>query len=69
MAEYRFQGPDGKVHLFEGPRGLTQSDVDLFANKFFNIGEIPAAAPAQPEEPKGETGSVSYTHLTLPTKA
>jgi hypothetical protein len=57
MAQYRFEGPDGKVHLFEGPRGLNQSDVNLFANKFFDIAP-PAPALIAPEEPKGATGFI-----------
>jgi hypothetical protein len=57
MAQYRFNGPDGKVHLFEGPGGLNQNDVNLFGNKFFNIG-APEPAPVAPEEPKGATGFI-----------
>jgi len=30
VAKYQFKDPEGKVHLFEGPAGLTQSDVDLY---------------------------------------
>ena len=36
MAQYRFQGSDGKTHLFEGPSGLDQSYVNLFANNLLN---------------------------------
>lgn len=57
MAKYQFKDPEGKVHLFEGPAGLTQSDVDLYARNFF----APAAkAPAAvaPPEPKGQTGFI-----------
>jgi len=57
MAQYRFEGPDGKIHLFEGPRGLDQTDVNRFANKFFDIAP-PTPAFVTPEEPKGETGFI-----------
>lgn len=55
MAKYQFKDPEGKVHLFEGPAGLTQSDVDLYARNFF--APAPKAREAvAPPEPKGQTG-------------
>ena len=35
MAKYRVQGPDGKVHVFEGPDGASPSDVEAFASQTF----------------------------------
>jgi hypothetical protein len=54
MAQYRFQGSDGKTHLFEGPSGLNQSYVNLFASNLLN--PEPAVREIKAEEPKGATG-------------
>lgn len=35
MAKYRVQGPDGKVHVFEGPDGAAPADVEAFAAQTF----------------------------------
>ena len=35
MAKYRVQGPDGKVHVFEGPDGASPADVESFAAQTF----------------------------------
>ncbi len=35
MARYRVQGPDGKVHVFEGPDGASPADVEAFASQTF----------------------------------
>ena len=43
MAKYRVQGPDGAIHVFEGPEGASQADVLAFAQQQFGK---PAAAPA-----------------------
>jgi hypothetical protein len=53
MAQYRFQGSDGKTHLFEGPSGLDQSYVNLFANNLLNP---EPTREIKKEEPKGVTG-------------
>lgn len=53
MADYRFRDAEGKVHMFRGPAGLSQADVDLFARNFFAPPEPefqPAPAPARPPE-------------------
>ena len=35
MARYRVQGPDGKVHVFEGPDGASPAEVEAFAAQTF----------------------------------
>lgn len=41
--KYRVQGPDGAVHVFEGPDDATPSEVESFAAQTFGV------APAQPK--------------------
>jgi hypothetical protein len=48
MARYRVQGPDGKVHVFEGPDGATPADVEAFAAATFGKKERPAATGFDP---------------------
>jgi len=35
MARYRVQGPDGAIHVFEGPDNATPADVEAFAAQTF----------------------------------
>jgi hypothetical protein len=35
MARYRVQGPDGKIHVFEGPDGAAPADIEAFAAQTF----------------------------------
>lgn len=35
MAKYRVQGPDGRVHVFEGPDGASPAEVEAFAEQTF----------------------------------
>ena len=35
MAKYRVQGPDGAIHLFEGPDDATPAQVEAFAAQTF----------------------------------
>lgn len=44
MARYRVQGPDGKIHVFEGPDGASPADVEAFAAQTFGK-KKPEAAP------------------------
>jgi hypothetical protein len=47
MARYKVQGPDGAVHVFEGPDGASQDQVIAFAQQHFGK---PAAAPIDPKQ-------------------
>lgn len=47
MARYKVQGPDGKVHVFEGPDGASPAQVEAFAAQTFGK---PAAPPADREQ-------------------
>lgn len=35
MAKYKVQGPDGRIHVFEGPDGATPADIESFAAQTF----------------------------------
>ncbi len=41
MAKYRVQGPDGAVHLFEGPDDATPAQVEAFAAQTFGAATPP----------------------------
>ena len=45
MARYRVQGPDGKIHVFEGPDGAKPADVEAFAAQMFAAKQPPEKAP------------------------
>jgi hypothetical protein len=45
MTKYRVQGPDGAVHVFEGPDGATPAQVEAFAAQTF----APAPQPKKQE--------------------
>jgi len=47
MAKYRVQGPDGKVHVFEGPDGASPSDVEAFAAQTFGGNQPQAPGPTE----------------------
>ena len=49
--KYRVQGPDGVVHVFEGPDDATPAQIESFAAQTF--GAAPAPAPAAP---RGKAG-------------
>lgn len=48
MARYKVQGPDGAIHVFEGPDGASQDQVLSFAAQHF--GKPSAAAPMDPKQ-------------------
>jgi hypothetical protein len=56
MAEYRYKAPDGEVHMFRGPEGLNEHDVELFGNNYFGVDTRPKLTP--PPEPKPEGGFI-----------
>jgi hypothetical protein len=47
--KYRVQGPDGTVHVFEGPDNATPAQVEAFAAQTFGAAPkaVPAEAPAR----------------------
>jgi hypothetical protein len=53
MAKYRVQGPDGAVHVFEGPDGATPAQVEAFAAQTF----APTPQPKK-QEPSGILGPI-----------
>lgn len=48
MAKYRVQGPDGRIHVFEGPDGASPADVEAFAAQ--TIGKQPAEQAPNPTD-------------------
>jgi hypothetical protein len=48
VAKYKVQGPDGAVHVFEGPDGASQDQVLAFAQQHFG-----QQKPAPPDGPEG----------------
>lgn len=51
MARYRVQGPDGVIHVFEGPDDATPADVEAFAAKTFAPKPAPEKQAAPAEDP------------------
>jgi len=63
MARYRVQGPDGKVHVFEGPDGAQPADVEAFAAQTFGKPQgqrNPAAQAAADREQYSPTAGQSF---------
>ena len=56
MQTYRVTGPDGKKYAFEGPPGLTSSDLGLLQKGLF---PAPAAPPTEPPPAQGEPGALA----------
>lgn len=52
--KYRVQGPDGVVHVFEGPDNATPAQVEAFAAQTF--GAAPKAAPVEAPAARGKAG-------------
>jgi hypothetical protein len=50
--KYRVQGPDGVVHVFEGPDDATPTQIEAFAAQTFGAAPKPTATPA----PRGKAG-------------
>jgi hypothetical protein len=50
VAKYKVQGPDGAIHVFEGPDGASQEQVIAFAQQHFGKQESPAAKAMDPKE-------------------
>lgn len=47
MPIYKVQGPDGKIHKFEGPAGATPEQITAFARQQF--GQTPTEKPSLPK--------------------
>ena len=47
MARYRVQGPDGAVHVFEGPDNASPTEVEAFAATTFGKPQAPAYDPTE----------------------
>lgn len=52
--KYRVQGPDGAVHVFEGPDDATPAQVEAFAAQTF--GAAPKTTAAETPAPRGKAG-------------
>lgn len=52
--KYRVQGPDGTVHVFEGPDNATPAQIESFAAQTF--GAAPKATPAEAPAARGRAG-------------
>ena len=67
--KYRVQGPDGAVHVFEGPDGATPAQVEAFAAQTFGAAPTLAAAPAPAPEgmpaPRQELTPGQQTYQTI----
>jgi hypothetical protein len=50
MARYRVQGPDGAIHVFEGPDNAKPADIEAFAAQTFGKQQTPAAVAPAPEQ-------------------
>lgn len=53
MARYRVQGPDGAIHVFEGPDGASPADVEAFAAQTFGSKQTPALPPLTADPTEG----------------
>jgi len=50
MARYRVQGPDGAIHVFEGPDNAKPADIEAFAAQTFGKQQASAAPMPAPEQ-------------------
>jgi hypothetical protein len=51
VAKYKVQGPDGAIHVFEGPEGATQDQVLGFAQQHFAHAPAAPAVTVAPDDP------------------
>jgi len=64
MATYQITGPDGKRYGFQGPKGLTDSDLEILKGNFFPEPE-PQPKPIEPKPDYGFIPSVKRGAMQL----
>jgi len=62
--KYRVQGPDGAVHIFEGPDDATPAQVETFAAQTFSAAPAKPALPTAPVATSGVPGPRRQYPLT-----
>lgn len=62
MAQYEVQGPDGQIHIIEGPANATPAQIEAFASQ--NIPRA-SAAPAQSEGIPGARRTYSLAEVPV----
>jgi hypothetical protein len=67
--KYRVQGPDGAVHVFEGPDNATPAQIETFAAQTFAPAPQPTEIPSQRKSPSALTqfgrSAASLADVTL----
>lgn len=67
MPIYRVQGPDGKIHRFEGPAGAKPEEIEAFAAQQFKAAPPASAEPASDPSEGGGTLNIGPFDTGVPT--